>query len=136
MRKINLILIMFFSLNSCYKNNKKICEYKENIISQKEIFNFKGEYYVFVYLDKCMACRDVKLKLMNFCQKGEKMIYYLDLLTTNFFQNKKRDNNLYLNDDSLIYVDVVPHLFYIKNCEINNEWIGFNDISEHIFQEL
>ncbi len=110
----------------------KVCDYKENIIKESNLFNLKNKYYVFVYLDKCMACRDIKLKLMNYCEIISEEIYYLNFLETSFFNNSKSESNILKNDYHDIYLKTVPHLFLIDNKTIVNEWSSFDDISDYL----
>ncbi len=126
--KLLLIIPLLFSCSQ----QIKVCDYKENLIKESDLFEYKNKYYVFVYLDKCMACRDTKLKLMNYCEFISEKIYYLDFLETNFFNNPKSDSNILKTNYHDIYLKTVPHLFLIDNKTIVNEWSSFNDISEYL----
>lgn len=130
MKKIFIIIFLF--LFSCKNNSPKLCDYKENIIQEKELFNFSSSYLVFIYLDKCMACRDVKLKLMNLCSHCDMNIYYLDLLTTSFTNNEERENNQNVSKIEDVYIKKVPHLLYINENKIETEYNGFNTISTYL----
>lgn len=126
--KLLFIIPLLFSCS----NQRKICDYKDYLINETDFFEFKEKYYVFVYLDKCMACRDIKLKLSNYCEYIAEKIYYLDFLKTNFFKNSKSTTNISKIDFHDIYLKTVPHLFLIDNKTIINEWSSFNDISNYL----
>ncbi len=129
--RFNLIIVSFL-LFSCKSSTIKICNYEENIIKEEEIFNFKNNYYVFIYLDSCMACRDTKLRLMEYCKKETNNIYYLDLLETNFYKNETLESNINVNNYHNIYIHSVPHLLLIKQKKVVAEWNGFSSINDLI----
>lgn len=133
--RLNNLFIPFLFLVSCsYEvTSISICDYENNIITKDELFSFGNEYLVFVYLDKCMACRDLKLRLMNYCKTSALPIYYLNFEDTDFFLHDKNESNIGISDYNDIYIKSVPHLLKISNFAIEEEWNGFDTISNYLF---
>ncbi len=125
MHKFLMLFLIF--LVSCSSNNK-FCFYEDNIIEIKDLFSKQNNYYVLVYLDKCEACRDAKLFLMNICNNKDLIFYYLDYNSTNFLEHRKRENNINVSKYEDIYINKVPHLLHIKNKTIDEEYNGFYNI--------
>lgn len=131
--KLLFLLLILCNLFSCTSTNT-FCDYKNYMISQEEIFSFSNEYLVLIYLDKCQACRDIKLKLTNYycLNKDKYAIYYLDFLNTTLNENEISNSNIGIEDENKIYIKTVPHLLKINNKTIIEEWVGFTSISKYI----
>ena len=129
MRKIMLFFLLI-GLFSC-KNQE---EY--NKINRYDIFEINREkYYILIYLNGCMACRDVRNRI-NHMDKNLYDIFYYDnleenkeLMSTTFVSNVNIDN---YQD---IKVKKTPTLFLIENHMIVSEWVKSSVILSY-FNEL
>lgn len=101
------------------------------IISLNDFFNMPNQtYYVLVYLDGCMACRDVKLVLS--LTELDYEIYYLNFLSIDMELKKEEKSNIGVSDINELHISLVPHFFLIENQEVKNEWIGSKDILSYL----
>lgn len=101
------------------------------IISLNDFFNMpKQTYYVLVYLDGCMACRDVKLVLS--LTELDYEIYYLNFLSIDMELKKEEKSNIGVSDINELHISLVPHFFLIENQKVKNEWIGSKDILSYL----
>lgn len=140
MRKNFLVVLLFFLVgcknvtpSSSFASQISFTS-KETFLSEKEIINIKGDefftqeeasYYVFVYLDGCMACRDVKLILNHL--DFPYPLYYLNFIDITYKKGETHDNiGVSLYED--IDFSIVPHLFLIEEKVIQNEWKGSEKI--------
>lgn len=101
------------------------------IISLNDFFNMPNQtYYVLVYLDGCMACRDVKLVIS--LTELDYEIYYLNFLSIDMELKKEEKSNIGVSDINELHISLVPHFFLIENQEVKNEWIGSKDILSYL----
>lgn len=138
MRKfLNLIflILLIFPLFNVEKKKEKICNYEYYQIKEENFFKQKNNYFIFVYLDKCLACRDSKLILQNVCLNSNENIYYLNFEETHFKENEKNSTNINVSSYHNIYLKSVPALFYIQAKKIVEEYYGVDDIRNKFYKK-
>ncbi len=121
MRKILIALISTLLLSCIQRENFKINITYDEILKQTSPY-----YLVLIYLDTCIACRDIK-NIINYLQKKKIFdIYYLD------FNKVPRDSKIVI-DNEIISIYRVPFLLEIKNYIATNYYLGFYEVRDFLF---
>ncbi len=124
LKKILLILFSFLLFFGCNKN-----EYEIPIISSNQIFEIdKDYYYVLIYLNGCIACRDVKQIIHKFDHDVKSYFYYVDLEKNKELLHNKLVSNINCSSYVDIKIKKTPTLFVIKNKTIMEEYISSDDV--------
>lgn len=116
-------VILMLLLVSC--NNK----YEIPIIDSNEIFNIDDEnYYVLIYLNGCVACRDVKLKISMIDDIYKHKFYYVDLEMNRELLSDVFVSNIGCFSYEQIKIKKTPTLFYIEDGIILEEYVNSDNI--------
>lgn len=116
-------VILMLLLVSC--NNK----YEIPIIDSNDIFNIDElDYYVLVYLNGCVACRDVKLKISMLDEVYKYKFYYVDLEMNRELLSDVFVSNVGCSSYKQIKIKKTPTLFYIKDGIILEEYVNSDNI--------
>lgn len=131
MKKILLIILILIGINKdtlkVIKDNSTF-EYEYFEIDKKNMFDKSGLYYVLIYLDTCVSCRNSKLFLKEQYLINNVVTYYCSYINGDFGQDYKGQNNLGLNKIEEIKIKYVPTLFQIDSKSIKKEIIGYQNI--------
>lgn len=128
MKKLGIIIFLALLCFSCHPLEKN-CECDDNEVALVDIFKVKQDQYLaLVYLDSCVACRNVKLFLQHKCQKEDIDIVYLSLKSNDFKIVSDYVDNTGVSSYQDIQIKVVPTLFLIQNQVIIKQAIGEDKI--------
>ena len=126
MKKI-LIFFLCFLLCAC---NNETSSFERKKISFDKIFQIDEEmYYIFFYLDGCLACRNIVLYLKEISALIKENIYSVDLLECSFA--KKNESNIGVSENEKLYIPYAPYILKIIDGEVKEELAGYQAIREN-----
>ena len=99
-------------------------------ISFDKIFQIDEEmYYIFFYLDGCLACRNIVLYLKEISALIKENIYSVDLLECSFAE--KNESNIGVSENEKLYIPYAPYILKIIDGEVKEELAGYQAIREN-----
>lgn len=125
MKKL-LFVLLFLGLISCDNSYNKDSVI---IIKQEELFEIsKEKYYVLIYLNGCLACRDCKLRINKMDKSLKEDFYYLDLELNFSLYSEEFVSNIGVNSSNNLKIKKTPTLFVILDNVISEEYIKQDNI--------
>lgn len=128
--KIGIVLSLIIPLHG---SNVKKEEQKKiiNYIKLEEVFLQNGDYYVLFYLRECLSCKNA-IQIINIIANEVKYYFFLVEVNNSLILQKEDGSNIGVCDYNSLSVYKVPTLFFIKNKQVYDEVIGFNNIRYYL----
>ena len=103
----------------------------EYINSYEEIPNQEGRYFVYVYLDNCAACKDIKYGLLDMMKDRDD--FYL--VNTAAATMNSSNMNQFSDDTETYLITSVPTLIVVEDGSVIDYIVGSLEIRDYIHEE-
>lgn len=99
------------------------------IIKQEEMFEIiKEKYYILIYLNGCLACRDCKHRINKMDENLKEDFYYLDLELNKELSSSYFVSNIGVTSYKDLKIKKTPTLLVIDNSSVKEEYIKQDSI--------
>ena len=121
-----IIFLLVCSFLSCKSNETSN---SIPIIKQEEMFEIlKERYYVLIYLNGCLACRDCKHRINKMDEDLKEDFYYLDLELNKELSSSYFVSNIGVTSYKDLKIKKTPTLLVIEKGSIKEEYIKQDSI--------
>ena len=123
---VTLLFLLVCSFLSCKSNETSN---SIPIIKQEEMFEIlKEKYYVLIYLNGCLACRDCKHRINKMDKDLKEDFYYLDLELNKELSSSYFVSNIPQTTYKDLKIKKTPTLLVIENGSVKEEYIKQDSI--------
>ncbi len=130
------LLVVLFLLSSCTPLSIKRYEdiSKENIIFWNDIFNFKNDYFVYIFSYTCQYCLEIEKDIINFYLNCSETLYFVEYCNEIPLTSYPY-SVIGVSDVYNLAIKGVPTLFKIAEHCVNDVYFGVNMIHEFLTSE-